>query len=154
MNSCATSQGSDGVHKRGTPQRMEPAPRNRLDELPESPCSRVDTTRASGWAASLSNTLAQTVRPVCAPCRKKLAWPLAATLGGKSPRGRAGSGKVRGLDEFEEPCMTRLAFIGGGNMARSLIGGLLKTGVAPATLSVAEPLAESRQALGRDFGIA
>ncbi|EIL99740.1 pyrroline-5-carboxylate reductase [Rhodanobacter thiooxydans] len=50
--------------------------------------------------------------------------------------------------------MTRLAFIGGGNMARSLIGGLLKTGVAPATLSVAEPLAEARQALGRDFGIA
>lgn len=50
--------------------------------------------------------------------------------------------------------MTRLAFIGGGNMARSLIGGLLKTGVAPATLSVAEPLAEARQALGREFGIA
>ena len=50
--------------------------------------------------------------------------------------------------------MTRLAFIGGGNMARSLIGGLLKTGVAPATLSVAEPLAEARQALGRDFGVA
>ncbi len=50
--------------------------------------------------------------------------------------------------------MTRLAFIGGGNMARSLIGGLLKTGVAPATLSVAEPLAESRQTLGRDFGVA
>ncbi|MDW2980528.1 pyrroline-5-carboxylate reductase [Rhodanobacter sp. KK11] len=50
--------------------------------------------------------------------------------------------------------MTRLAFIGGGNMARSLIGGLLKTGVAPATLSVAEPLAEARQALGREFGVA
>jgi len=50
--------------------------------------------------------------------------------------------------------MTRLAFIGGGNMARSLIGGLLKTGVAPATVSVAEPNAEGRQALGRDFGVA
>ena len=50
--------------------------------------------------------------------------------------------------------MTRLAFIGGGNMARSLIGGLLKTGVAPATISVAEPLAEARQALGREFGVA
>lgn len=50
--------------------------------------------------------------------------------------------------------MTRLAFIGGGNMARSLIGGLLKTGVAPATVSVAEPSAEGRQALGRDFGVA
>ena len=50
--------------------------------------------------------------------------------------------------------MTRLAFIGGGNMARSLIGGLLKTGVAPATISVAEPLAEARHALGREFGVA
>jgi pyrroline-5-carboxylate reductase len=50
--------------------------------------------------------------------------------------------------------MTRLAFIGGGNMARSLIGGLLKTGVAPAALSVAEPLAEARHALGSEFGVA
>ena len=50
--------------------------------------------------------------------------------------------------------MTRLAFIGGGNMARSLIGGLLKTGVAPATISVAEPMAEARQTLGREFGVA
>ncbi len=50
--------------------------------------------------------------------------------------------------------MTRVAFIGGGNMARSLIGGLLKTGVAPATISVAEPRADGRQALGRDFGVA
>ena len=50
--------------------------------------------------------------------------------------------------------MTRLAFIGGGNMARSLIGGLLKTGMAPASISVAEPQAEARQALGREFAIA
>ena len=50
--------------------------------------------------------------------------------------------------------MTRLAFIGGGNMARSLISGLLKTGIAPDTISVAEPQAEGRQALGRDFSVA
>jgi pyrroline-5-carboxylate reductase len=50
--------------------------------------------------------------------------------------------------------MTQLAFIGGGNMARSLIGGLLKTGVAAATISVAEPLAEARLALGREFAVA
>jgi pyrroline-5-carboxylate reductase len=50
--------------------------------------------------------------------------------------------------------MTRVAFVGGGNMARSLIGGLLKTGMAPADVSVAEPQAEARQALGRDFGVA
>ena len=51
--------------------------------------------------------------------------------------------------------MTRIAFIGGGNMARSLIGGLLKTGVAtPADIRVAEPLADARVALGREYGIA
>ena len=50
--------------------------------------------------------------------------------------------------------MTRLAFIGGGNMARSLIGGLLKTGVTASSLSVAEPQAEARQSLAREFGVA
>ena len=45
--------------------------------------------------------------------------------------------------------MTRIAFIGGGNMARSLIGGLLKTGVAASSITVAEPRAEARQELGR-----
>jgi len=49
--------------------------------------------------------------------------------------------------------MTRLAFIGGGNMARSLIGGLLKTGVAASTIRVAEPGAEARDALGREYGV-
>jgi pyrroline-5-carboxylate reductase len=50
--------------------------------------------------------------------------------------------------------MTRIAFIGGGNMARSLIGGLLKTGVAASSITVAEPRADARQELGREFGIA
>lgn len=50
--------------------------------------------------------------------------------------------------------MTRITFIGGGNMARSLIGGLLKTGMPAAGIRVAEPLAKARQSLGREFGIA
>ena len=50
--------------------------------------------------------------------------------------------------------MTRIAFIGGGNMARSLIGGLRGTGVAASSLRVAEPQAAMREALARDFGIA
>ncbi|HUW52208.1 MAG TPA: pyrroline-5-carboxylate reductase [Rhodanobacter sp.] len=50
--------------------------------------------------------------------------------------------------------MTRITFVGGGNMARSLIGGLLKTGMAASSISVAEPLAEARQTLGREFGVA
>lgn len=50
--------------------------------------------------------------------------------------------------------MTHIAFIGGGNMARSLIGGLLKTGVAASTIAVAEPVAAAREALARDLGVA
>ena len=47
-----------------------------------------------------------------------------------------------------------LAFIGGGNMARSLIGGLVARGLDPAAIRVSEPHAELRDALARDFGIA
>lgn len=47
-----------------------------------------------------------------------------------------------------------IAFIGGGNMARSLIGGLLARGAAAASLRVAEPNASARDALTREFGVA
>jgi pyrroline-5-carboxylate reductase len=46
-----------------------------------------------------------------------------------------------------------IAFIGGGNMARSLIGGLLAQGRAPESLRVAEPVAALREALAADFGV-
>ena len=41
-----------------------------------------------------------------------------------------------------------LAFIGGGNMARSLIGGLLTRGADPSRIRVAEPADTLRAALG------
>lgn len=47
-----------------------------------------------------------------------------------------------------------LAFIGGGNMARSLIGGLLAQGCPPASIRVAEPVPPLREALHADFGVA
>lgn len=47
----------------------------------------------------------------------------------------------------------RIAFVGGGNMARSLIGGLVRQGMAPSLIAVAEPNAELREALFRDFGV-
>lgn len=50
--------------------------------------------------------------------------------------------------------MSKLCFIGGGNMARSLIGGMIERGSAPASICVAEPLVEARQALTNDFGVA
>lgn len=46
-----------------------------------------------------------------------------------------------------------IAFIGGGNMARSLIGGLMAQGRAPATIRVAEPMPALRDALRADFGV-
>jgi pyrroline-5-carboxylate reductase len=49
--------------------------------------------------------------------------------------------------------MSGLCFIGGGNMARSLVGGLVARGVDPGGIRVAEPVAELREALRRDFGV-
>jgi pyrroline-5-carboxylate reductase len=48
----------------------------------------------------------------------------------------------------------RIAFIGGGNMARSLIGGLIRNGAPPSSIVVAEPNAELRAALAEDFSVA
>ena len=46
-----------------------------------------------------------------------------------------------------------IAFIGGGNMARSLVGGLVARGTPASAIRVAEPVAELRDALVHDFGI-
>lgn len=49
---------------------------------------------------------------------------------------------------------TRMAFIGGGNMARSLLAGLIADGTPREQLIVAEPQAELRAALAADLGVA
>ena len=46
-----------------------------------------------------------------------------------------------------------LALIGGGNMARGLIGGLTQAGVPAARITVSDPLAATREALARDLGV-
>ncbi|AOH36272.1 pyrroline-5-carboxylate reductase [Luteimonas sp. JM171] len=48
----------------------------------------------------------------------------------------------------------KITFIGGGNMARSLIGGLIGRGTAPADIRVVAPSLGTRDALERDFGVA
>jgi pyrroline-5-carboxylate reductase len=48
---------------------------------------------------------------------------------------------------------SRIGFLGGGNMARALIGGLVGRGMAPAQLSVGEPAAAARELLERDFKV-
>lgn len=47
----------------------------------------------------------------------------------------------------------RVAFIGGGNMAAALIGGLLKTGWPAARIAVAEPVAARADWLRATFGV-
>lgn len=47
----------------------------------------------------------------------------------------------------------RIAFIGGGNMARALIGGLLRQGWPAAHVSVGEPQASLREALQRELAV-
>ncbi|MFL6588363.1 MAG: pyrroline-5-carboxylate reductase [Luteimonas sp.] len=46
-----------------------------------------------------------------------------------------------------------IVFIGGGNMARSLIGGLVARGGDAASVRVVDPNADSRDTLARDFGV-
>jgi pyrroline-5-carboxylate reductase len=46
-----------------------------------------------------------------------------------------------------------VAFIGGGNMARSLIGGLIARGTPAGEIHVSEPVDVLRDALAADFGV-
>ena len=48
----------------------------------------------------------------------------------------------------------KITFIGGGNMANALIGGLLKQGFPATDITVVEPLAENRERLAGAFGVA
>jgi pyrroline-5-carboxylate reductase len=46
-----------------------------------------------------------------------------------------------------------IAFIGGGNMASALIGGLLKAGRTASSIQVVEPVAVQRERLAHQFGV-
>lgn len=48
---------------------------------------------------------------------------------------------------------TRVAFVGGGNMAGALIGGLVRSGHDAAALVVVEPAEAPRERLAREFGV-
>jgi pyrroline-5-carboxylate reductase len=48
----------------------------------------------------------------------------------------------------------QIALVGGGNMGRALIGGLIRRGVPARSISVGEPSESIRASLARDFGCA
>jgi pyrroline-5-carboxylate reductase len=48
---------------------------------------------------------------------------------------------------------SRIAFIGGGNMASAIIGGLVRQGTPAARIAVVEPFAEARARLAQQFGV-
>ena len=47
----------------------------------------------------------------------------------------------------------RICFVGGGNMATALIGGMLAKGFTPGDIAVVEPRAEGRDRLAADFAV-
>lgn len=51
------------------------------------------------------------------------------------------------------PNPARIAFIGGGNMTRSLLGALLRNGTGASTIRVAEPDESTALPLATDFGV-
>lgn len=55
--------------------------------------------------------------------------------------------------QFKLGAAMQVAFLGGGNMARALIQGLLRQGLSAAQIRVGEPAAEQRAVLQRDFGV-
>lgn len=49
--------------------------------------------------------------------------------------------------------MIKIAFIGGGNMATSIVGGLIAKGFEANAIAVGDPLAENRERLNKDFAV-
>ncbi len=47
----------------------------------------------------------------------------------------------------------RITFIGGGNMAKALLGGLIGQGYSPSGMQVVEPYAELHETLSQQFGV-
>jgi pyrroline-5-carboxylate reductase len=57
-------------------------------------------------------------------------------------------------DRTASPTQSPIAFIGGGNMAGAIIGGLIRQGLAPEQIEVVEPFEPAREKLLQQYGVA
>ena len=71
-------------------------------------------------------------------------------------------GKIATFEQYESLAVNHnnndnslgtIAFLGGGNMASAMIGGLIKQGMLPSDILVVEPYEPTRDKLRQDFGI-
>ena len=58
-----------------------------------------------------------------------------------------------GLNLKETNMSDSIAFIGGGNMASAIIGGLIRKGISASKIIVVEPFEQAQVKLKTDFGI-
>ncbi|RZL90851.1 MAG: pyrroline-5-carboxylate reductase [Variovorax sp.] len=57
------------------------------------------------------------------------------------------------LPRPDDAALPPIGFIGGGNMASAILGGLVRQGAPATAFEVVEPFAEARERLAHDFGI-
>jgi pyrroline-5-carboxylate reductase len=72
---------------------------------------------------------------------------------GRSAGHRRAWGHNVGMTRTTLPIGTRLAFVGGGNMASAIIGGLLRQGLPASQIEVVEPHAPQRDKLAAELSI-